>query len=163
MAAISLGGAGQLQGVGSVRRKGGPLVLPPEGAAAAPMGEMNTTPLIDVMLVLLIMFIITIPMATHSVKLDLPAPGPHPPVLSLSNELAIDRTGATRWNGVTVDRPQLRALLAESVAMTEEPELHLAPAADAPFGTVDSILADAKRADVHRMGFVGNANYASAF
>ena len=131
--------------------------------AAMPMSEMNTTPLIDVMLVLLIMFIITVPMATHSVKLDLPAPGPQPLVRPLANELTIDQSGATRWNGDAVSRAGLRALLAASAAMPKEPELHLAPDADAPFAVVDSILADAKRAGVHRMGFVGNANYARVF
>jgi biopolymer transport protein ExbD len=125
------------------------------------MMEMNTTPLIDVMLVLLVMLIITIPMQTHAVKLDLPGGSP-PPVLvdQVKNRLAITATGALLWNGRSVSKSDLRVLLEASAASPSEPELHLLPSAEAPYAAVDEVLAMAKRAKVSRMGFVGNEAYA---
>lgn len=125
------------------------------------MMEMNTTPLIDVMLVLLVMLIITIPMQTHAVKLDLPG-GPPPPerVNPIKNRLAITTAGALLWNGEAVSKSDLRLLLEASAANPSEPELHLLPSAEAPYAAVDEVLAMAKRAEVTRMGFVGNETYA---
>ena len=127
----------------------------------APMMEMNTTPLIDVMLVLLVMLIITIPMQTHAVRLDLPG-GPPPPVSidPIKNRLAITAESALLWNGRSVSKSDLRILLEASAASRSEPELHLLPSAEAPYAAVDEVLAMAKRAEVTRMGFVGNEAYA---
>ena len=130
----------------------------------APMIEMNTTPLIDVMLVLLVMMIITIPPQSHAVKIDL-AVGPPPveKVDRIKNHLVVTRDGATLWNGAAVSRPALRGLLAASAALEPAPELHFQPAADAPYAPVDEVLAMSKQAGVKRMGFVGNEAYAKAF
>lgn len=129
-----------------------------------PMGEMNTTPLIDVMLVLLIMFIITIPIQTHSVGVDLPQTpekATQPPINPIKNRLTIDREGVLRWNGAAIDRLTLRQYLAASLAKPVEPELQFQPAADARYVVVDEVLADIRRAGVKNMGFVGNEHYAA--
>ena len=131
-------------------------------AEPAPMFDMNTTPLIDVLLVLLVMFIITIPIQTHAVKLDLPnictqCPEPNP----LHNEIAITREGATLWNGVPLDAAGLRHELRATQRMRSVPELHLRPDAEARYEKVDEILALVKREHVRSVGFSGNDAYQS--
>ena len=124
-----------------------------------PMMEINTTPLIDVMLVLLIMLIITIPIQTHAVKLDLPQnqdnPTP-PPVEPIKNKVVITAGGAVLWNGTPVSLTQLRQYLDISQQMNPVPELHLQPEPNARYETVDQVLAVTKQAHVEKMGFVGN-------
>ena len=134
-------------------------------AEGEPMMDINTTPLIDVMLVLLIMFIITIPVQTHAVKLDLPqnTNSPPPPILPTKNEVAITNDGKILWNGSPVDLTVLRQYLEQSQTMNPVPELHVRPAPDARYELVDSVLAVTKRANVTKMGFVGNEAYANAF
>lgn len=129
-----------------------------------PMGDMNTTPLIDVMLVLLIMFIITIPLQTHSVGIDLPGKAADPTLPMpdpVRNRLTVDGAGQIRWNGAAIDRMMLRQYLARSLALPTEPELQFEPSADARYVMVDEILADIRRAGVTKMGFVGNEPYSS--
>ncbi len=128
-----------------------------------PMMEMNTTPLIDVMLVLLIMLIVTIPPQTHAVKLDLPqnTNQPPPPVEPTKNKLVITQAGAVMWNGTPVTLTQLRQYLDVSQQMNPVPELHLQPEPDARYELVDEVLAVTKRAHVSKMGFVGNEAYSS--
>ncbi|NJR79943.1 ExbD/TolR family protein [Sphingomonas corticis] len=131
-----------------------------------PMMEMNTTPLIDVMLVLLIMFIITIPIQTHAVKVDLPVNDPNavkPPVDPIKNKIAIDATGATTWNGAPVNEQLLRQYLDQSAAMTPEPELQFQPDPQARYEVVDATLAIIKRSNVTKLGFVGNEQYYKDF
>jgi biopolymer transport protein ExbD len=129
-----------------------------------PMMEMNTTPLIDVMLVLLIMFIITIPIQTHAVRIDLPrkmevATVDIDPV---KNRLTVDAQGVVRWNDAAMDRLTLRQTLARSVTTRpSEPKLQFEPTADARYVMVDELLADIRRAGVTRLGFVGNERYAA--
>src|SRR4051794_35205705 len=89
--------------------------------------ELNTTPLIDVMLVLLVMFIITLPMQTHSVKLDLAGGRPPPVPVRQVNLLTIDATGALQWNDTAIDRSVLRQELAVMHETAPAPELHLQP------------------------------------
>jgi biopolymer transport protein ExbD len=124
--------------------------------------EINTTPLIDVMLVLLIMFIITIPLQTHAVKLDLPS-GPNTERLihHTRNQVAITAAGAILWNGEPVSKAELSAILERAQALRPVPELHLQPEPEARYDLVDEVLAITKRAQVERMGFVGNERYAS--
>ena len=133
------------------------------GAEGEPMMDINTTPLIDVMLVLLIMFIITIPVQTHAVKLDLPqnTNAPPPPILPTKNEVAIMDTGQVLWNGTPVDLLVLRQYLDQSQTLNPIPELHVRPAADARYEVVDEVLAATKRAHVTKMGFIGNEAYAN--
>jgi biopolymer transport protein ExbD len=126
-----------------------------------PMMDINMTPLIDVMLVLLIMFIITIPIQTHAVKLDLPVDSnaPPPPVDPVKNKVVITAGGQILWNGGAVDQNQLRQYLELSQQMNPIPELHLQPEPEARYELVDDVLAITKRAHVEKMGFVGNEAY----
>ncbi|WP_425505327.1 ExbD/TolR family protein [Sphingomonas piscis] len=126
-----------------------------------PVMEINTTPLIDVMLVLLIMIITTIPPQSHAVKLDLPQNSntPPPPVDPVKNKIVILANGSILWNGTPVDQQQLRQYLDASQQLTPLPELHLQPEPNAPYGLVDEVLAVTKFAKVEKMGFVGNEQY----
>jgi len=137
-----------------------------DNAEGEPMMDINTTPLIDVMLVLLIMFIITIPIQSHAVKLDLPVNQPNntpPPVDPVKNILVVTAQGQATWNNVPVNLAQLRQYLDISQQMNPVPELHLQPEPEAPYGAVDEVLAVTKRAHVEKMGFVGNEAYMDAF
>ena len=137
-----------------------------DNVEGTPMMEMNMTPLIDVLLVLLIMFIITIPVQSHAVKLDLPvnqANNTPPPVDPVKNLLSVTASGAITWNGAPVSLEQLRQYLDISQQMNPIPELHLQPEPEAPYGVVDEVLAVTKRAHVEKMGFVGNEAYMDAF
>jgi biopolymer transport protein ExbD len=127
-----------------------------------PMMDINMTPLIDVMLVLLIMFIITIPIQTHAVKLDLPVDNPNqppPPIDPVKNKVVVTAAGQVLWNGGAVNLDQLRQYLEISQQMQPIPELHLQPEPEARYELVDEVLAVTKRARVEKMGFVGNEAY----
>ena len=127
-----------------------------------PMMDINMTPLIDVMLVLLIMFIITIPIQTHAVKLDLPVDQtntPPPPIDPVKNKVVITAGGQILWNGAAVNEQQLRQYLELSQQMNPIPELHLQPEPEARYELVDQVLAVTKKAHVEKMGFVGNEAY----
>ena len=134
-----------------------------DNQAGEPIMDINTTPLIDVLLVLLIMFIITIPIQTHAVKLDLPqsSDAPPPPVDPIKNKVVITAGGALLWNGAPVNTDQLRQYLEVSQQMDPLPELHLQPESNARYETVDQVLAITKEARVEKMGFVGNEQYAN--
>ena len=133
-----------------------------DNAAGEPIMDINTTPLIDVLLVLLIMFIITIPIQTHAVKLDLPqnSTAPPPPVDPIKNKVVVTEAGAILWNGTAVTLLQLRQYLDVSQQMNPVPELHLQPEPNARYEVVDQVLAVTKQAHVEKMGFVGNEAYA---
>lgn len=127
-----------------------------------PMMEMNTTPLIDVMLVLLIMFIITIPIQTHAVKIDLPVDSPTPPevlIEPVKNKLIVDTNDTISWNGTPVSQGQLAGILAQTRNMDPEPELQFQPDARARYQIVDEVLVTIKRSGVTKLGFVGNEQY----
>ena len=131
-----------------------------------PMMDINTTPLIDVMLVLLIMLIMTIPPQTHAVKLDLPQNQqnqPPPPIEPIKNKVVITASGQILWNGASVSPDQLRQYLEATQQMNPIPELHLQPEPNARYELVDQVLAITKRAHVEKMGFVGNEAYMTAF
>ena len=133
-----------------------------DNTAGEPMMEINTTPLIDVMLVMIIMLIITIPPQTHAVKLDLPQNQPNdtpPPVDPIKNKIVITHDGGVLWNGANVNLEQLRVYLEASQQINPVPELHLQPEPDARYEVVDEVLAVTKRANVTKMGFVGNDAY----
>ena len=132
-----------------------------DNTSGEPMMDINMTPLIDVMLVLLIMFIITIPIQTHAVKLDLPQDqnSPPPPIEPTKNKVVVTAAGQILWNGAPVDQNQLRQYLELSQQMNPVPELHLQPEPEARYETVDEVLAITKRAHVEKMGFVGNEAY----
>jgi len=128
-----------------------------------PMMEMNTTPLIDVMLVLLIMFIITLPVQTHAVKIDLPVPTDANNVDPEKNKITIDPAGTIAWNGSPVDLAQLANYLDQTKAMPVEPELQVQPDPYARYIVVDRVMAVVKRSGVGKLGFVGNEQYARVF
>ncbi|AEI38293.1 MAG: biopolymer transporter ExbD [Zymomonas mobilis subsp. pomaceae] len=128
-----------------------------------PMMDINTTPLIDVMLVLLIMFIITIPIETHAVKINLPQNNSHnqDPIDPVKNKIMINASGTIFWNGQATELPDLRRYLDESQAMNPIPELQLQPDPQVRYDVVDKVLAECKKAQVEKMGFVGNETYRS--
>jgi biopolymer transport protein ExbD len=133
-----------------------------DNTAGEPMMDINMTPLIDVMLVLLIMFIITIPIQTHAVKLDLPVDQPNtppPPIDPVKNKVVITAQGQILWNGTPVAPEQLSQYLELSQQMQPVPELRLQPEPEARYELVDEVLAITKRAHVEKMGFVGNEAY----
>jgi len=137
-----------------------------DNADGEPMLDVNVTPLIDVMLVLLIMFIITIPIQTHAVKLDLPVNQqnqPPPPIDPVKNVLSINAGDQVLWNGSPVTMTQLRSYLDTTQQMNPIPELHLQPDATARYEVVDKVLAVTKQAHVQKMGFVGNEYYMNIF
>ena len=127
-----------------------------------PMMEMNTTPLIDVMLVLLIMFIITIPVATHSVDIDLPAPTPPtdiPPPQTDKNKVVLTRDNKILWNGNAVTDGELLSLLRQTKVMVPEPELQFEPEPEAAYDLSAKVLNVIKGSEVTKFGFVGNERY----
>ena len=129
-----------------------------------PMMDMNTTPLIDVMLVLLIMFIITIPVQTHAVKIDLPIADNSPSnVDPEKNKVMIDPAGTITWNGTPIDLAQLATYLEQTKALPVEPELQVQPDPYARYIVVDRVMAVVKRSGVGKLGFVGNEQYARVF
>ena len=131
-----------------------------------PMMDLNMTPLIDVLLVLIIMFIITIPVQTHAVKVDLPVQSKNqtpPPVDPQKNKITIDASGNVAWNGVPVNDQTLAAYLDQSAQMNPEPELHFQPDATSRYETVDKTLAIIKKSAITKLGFIGNEQYYNKF
>lgn len=127
-----------------------------------PMMDLNVTPLIDVMLVLLIMFIITIPPQTHAVKIDLPQntpPDDTQVIDPVKNKLTTDAAGTILWNGAPIPIVTLRQYLDQTKRMSPEPELQFEPNPQTRYVVVDNVLAVIKRSGVTKMGFVGNERY----
>jgi biopolymer transport protein ExbD len=125
------------------------------------MGEMNTTPLIDVMLVLLVMLIITIPIQLHSVDLNMPS-GKPPPATSEPEivRLDIDFDGTVLWNGEVVpDRAALEARMKEKAAQAVQPEVHLRPNKLVKYERVAAVMASAQRLGLKKLGMVGNEQF----
>ncbi len=124
------------------------------------MVEMNTTPLIDVMLVLLTLLIITLPIQTHAVKLDMPAPNPNPPtVIPETVELVVDFDGTVLWNGTAVDRGTMQAYMRDAALKVPQPEIHVSPNRLAKYDAVARVLADAQRLGATSIGFTGIDQY----
>ena len=124
------------------------------------MVEMNTTPLIDVMLVLLTLLIITLPIQTHAVKLDMPAPNPTPPtVIPESVDLGIDFDGTVTWNGQAVDRATMDSYFANEANKNPQDEIHINPNRLAKYDAVAKVLADAQRLGATHIGFTGIDQY----
>jgi biopolymer transport protein ExbD len=125
-----------------------------------PMIEMNMTPLIDVMLVLLTLLIITLPIQTHAVKLDMPSsatkPGVFKPVVV---NLGVDFDGTILWNGSAVDRGTLDSYFLNAAQADPQPEIHLNPNKLAKYDVVAKVLADAQRLGVRKIGFTGLDQY----
>jgi len=165
MAVVSLGGSAHDATGGFGRhlssfdrggRRTGPI-----SDRSEPMSDLNTTPLIDVLLVLLIMFIITIPPQTHSIAVTLPGGGQvvKRDVDPVVNRLAIGADGSVRWNGTAIDLATLRGYLAQTRRLSPEPELQFQPDSAARYVLVDQTLAVIRRSGVTKLGFVGNERY----
>lgn len=131
----------------------------------APMLEMNMTPLIDVLLVLLIMFIITIPVATHAVNIDLPQPDPNPPPEEMfepdKNKIVLTQNNEILWNGTGINQNELVRNLQFTKNIVPEPELQFEPEATASYDLSARVLNVIKGSGVSRFGFVGNEQYRS--
>jgi biopolymer transport protein ExbD len=125
------------------------------------MLDINTTPLIDVMLVLLVMLIITIPIQLHSVNLNMPTGNPPPPlVLPEVVKLDIDEESRVYWNGdVVPDRPTLEAKMTASAQQSVQPEVHLRPDKSARYSVVASVMASAQRLGLTKIGIVGSEQF----
>ena len=132
------------------------------GDDAEVMIDINTTPLIDVMLVLLIMFIITIPIQTHAVKMNMPIPNQNqpPPKQPVIIRIDVDFDGTIGWNGEIVpDRATLEQRLQQVAAEPDQPEVHLRPNKLVTYKVVAMILASAQRLGVTKIGIVGNEQF----
>ena len=130
-----------------------------------PLSEMNTTPLIDVLLVLLIVFVMSIPMASHSLDLPLPTEAPPPPPLDepdpVRNKVVLTAGGAILWNGDAVSPGQLLAVLRQTTRFRVEPELQFEPEASASYDLSAKVLNIIKQSGVTKFGFVGNEQFRS--
>ena len=123
-----------------------------------PVSEINTTPLIDVMLVLLIMLIVTLPPQRHAVRLDTPVPCKTcDPIDNLPTPVtvSIDYRGAISWNGAAITRADLQRRLAAEARKAQQAEFHIQPDNDAEYGVVAHVMAAAQREGIKRMGVVG--------
>jgi biopolymer transport protein ExbD len=127
---------------------------------SAPIADMNTTPLVDVMLVLLILFIITLPVLTHSTNLHIGG-GPDNAVVPESITLVIDFDGTIVWNGAVVkDLAQLERYFVVEAGKASQPELHVLPDKRVNYDTVAKVLALAQRSGMQRIGFAGQERFA---
>ena len=131
----------------------------------SPMMEMNTTPLIDVMLCLLIMFIMSIPVATHSIDIDLPVATPPtdtpPPIDPVKNKIVLTQDSKIMWNGTQIDQGRLVQTLEATTRMTPEPELQFQPEPEASYELSAQVLEVIKASQVTKFGFVGNEQFAT--
>ena len=133
----------------------------PAGREPDVMIDINTTPLIDVMLVLLVMLIITIPIQLHSVNLNLPTGNPPPPLVKPEIvKIDIDAGGVTYWNGEVVpDRAALEDRLRTAAAQAVQPELHLRPDKAAKYDIVAAVMVSSQRLGLTRIGIVGSEQF----
>ena len=121
-----------------------------------PMMDVNTTPLIDVMLVLLVMLIITIPIQLHSVNLDMPPPNRNtPPTPPVVHEVFIDFDGSLSWDGAVITQGDLESKLTSVAAEADQPEVHIKPNKLVDYGAVAHVMASAQRHGVKKMAMVG--------
>ena len=124
------------------------------------MIDINTTPLIDVMLVLIIMLIITIPIQTHAVKMNMPiAPSAQPPKPPEIVRIDIDFDGTIGWNGTVVQKDELISRLAQVAQLPDQPEVHLRPNKLVTYKVVAMVMANAQRLGVTKIGLIGNEQF----
>jgi biopolymer transport protein ExbD len=125
------------------------------GGPSQPMADINVTPLVDVMLVLLVIFIITAPLLSYSIKLDLPNdPAPASEPAPAMVRLSIDAAGAVYWDGEPVSDPELAARMAQAAKATTLPELHLRADKATRYERISFVLSTAQQAGLAKIGFV---------
>jgi biopolymer transport protein ExbD len=129
------------------------------GGAGESMVDINTTPLIDVMLVLIITLIVSLPIMTHVVKLGMPQDDTRSPTQSEAVQIEVDFDGTIYWNRAVVALNVLDRYMRHSAAQVPQPEIHLRPSPRARYDTVAKVLASAQRNDVTRIGFAGNERF----
>lgn len=131
------------------------------GGSEAPMCDVNTTPLIDVMLVMLVMLIITLPIQTHAVKLDMPRPtdAPPPDVPARVIDIEVDYDGLVLWNGSPTTLTQLESFFRQEAQLEPQAEIHLRPDRRAKYDVVANVLASAQRNRMVKIGFVNVSQY----
>ena len=129
------------------------------GSNSAPMAEINVIPLVDIMLVLLVIFIITAPLLTHAVKIDLPKAESTANVLKVENvQLAIDAAGTVFWNGEVVDEAALSERMRVASQMPTHPEIHIHADRDARYAKIAEVMSEAARLGLTKIGFVTDPN-----
>jgi biopolymer transport protein ExbD len=128
----------------------------------SPIADVNTTPLIDVMLVLLIMFIITIPIATHGVKIDLPSKPTETPLKPQTHKLVMNPAGALHLDGAPIAEAELRGRLHGLEDANPKAEFQFQVDGTARYEDFDRVLAEVKKAGIQNLGFVGNQAFAGA-
>jgi biopolymer transport protein ExbD len=136
--------------------------MPKEGGEPGVIAEMNTTPLIDVMLVLLIMLIITIPIQTHAVKLNMPTGNPPPSnVEPIVVQIDISASGTISWNGTPLStKAELEDQIKAAKAMNPQPEIHLRPDKAAKYEAVAMVMASSQRLGLNKIGLTGSEQFA---
>ena len=133
-----------------------------KGGGQAPMAEINMIPLIDVMLVLLVIFIITAPLLTHAVKVDLPKASSQVNITRPDNiQLAIDHAGTVYWNGEVVAAAQWRERMAAAAKLQPQPEIHLRADGEVAYRKVAQLMSDAAKVGLTRIGFVTDPTLAN--
>jgi biopolymer transport protein ExbD len=122
-----------------------------------PMTDINMVPLIDVMLVLLVIFIITAPLLTHAVKIELPRASSHPNLTKPENvQLGINAQGVLYWNGEVVDKPEMVRRMAAAAKLEPQPELHLRADKTTQYQVLAEVMAEATKAGLTKIGFVSD-------
>ncbi len=126
-----------------------------KSVSSQPMAEINMVPMIDVMLVLLIIFIVTAPLLTHAVKLELPQASSAPNITRPDNiQLAIDARGAVYWNGERTDSETLRTRMNAAALLQPQPELHLRADRITPYEKLAQVMSEAARSGLTKIGFI---------
>lgn len=126
---------------------------------SAPMSEINVIPLVDIMLVLLVIFIITAPLLTHAVKIDLPKADSSANIQKVENvQLAIDGAGIVYWNGEVVDDALLAERMQAASALPVHPEIHIHADRNARYETIAEVMSEAARTGLTKIGFVTDPN-----
>jgi biopolymer transport protein ExbD len=126
-----------------------------------PMAEINMVPMIDVMLVLLIIFIVTAPLLTHAVKLELPRASSSPNITPQSVQVAIDSSGKIFWNGEEVDKGALQQRLQTASTEAVEPEIHLSIDRSTAFEKVAEVMSMASSLGLSKLAFVTDPTQAA--
>ena len=130
-----------------------------QGGQGKPMADINMIPLIDVMLVLLVIFIITAPLLTHAVKIDLPKAASQPNITKVENvQLGINAESVIYWNGEVVDKGEMQRRMAVAAKLDPQPELHIRADKTTQYQILAEVMAEASKAGLVKIGFVSDPN-----